>query len=43
LALLAIVIRPKSRFKFGLRDLFALTTVAALLIGPPAFWLRSIG
>lgn len=42
-ALLGIAIRPKPRFKFGLRDLLTLTTVAALAIGPLAFWLRSIG
>jgi hypothetical protein len=41
-ALLAIAIRPKPRWRFGLRDLFTLTTVAALVIGPLAFWLRSI-
>lgn len=41
--ILTIAIRPKPRFKFGLRDLFTLTTVAALTIGPLAFWLRSIG
>lgn len=41
-ALLALAIRPAPRFKFNLRDLFTLTTVAALTIGPLAFWLRSI-
>jgi hypothetical protein len=40
--LLAIAIRPKPRFKFSLVDLLTLTTVAALTIGPLAFWLRSI-
>lgn len=43
LAVIAIAIRPAPRFKFNLRDLFTLTTVAALVIGPFAFWLRSIG
>jgi hypothetical protein len=42
-ALLTIAIRPAPRFKFSLRDLLTLTTVAALVIGPLAFWLRSIG
>jgi hypothetical protein len=41
-ALLAISTRPAPRFKFSLRDLLTLTTVAALTIGPLAFWLRSI-
>jgi hypothetical protein len=41
--LLAIAIRPQPRWRFGLRDLFTLTTVAALVIGPLAFWLRGIG
>jgi hypothetical protein len=41
--LLAIVIRPAPRFKFSLRDLLTLMTVAALTVGPLAFWLRSIG
>lgn len=40
--LLAIAIRPKPRFKFSLGDLFTLTTVAALTIGPLAYWLRGI-
>jgi hypothetical protein len=42
-ALLAIAIRPKPRSRFGLRDLFTLTTVAAVVMGPLAFWLRAIG
>jgi hypothetical protein len=40
--LVAIAIRPRPRFNFSLRDLFTLSTVAALMIGPLAFWLRSI-
>jgi hypothetical protein len=40
--LLAVLTRSKPRWRFGLRDLFALTTVAALVIGPLAFWLRTI-
>jgi hypothetical protein len=39
---LAVLIRSKLRWQFGLRDLFAVTTVAALIIGPLAFWLRTI-
>lgn len=40
---LALSIRPAPRLKFSLRDLLTLTTVAAVIIGPLAFWLRAIG
>ncbi len=40
--LAAAVLRPKPRWRFGLRDLFTLTTTAGVVVGPLAFWLRSI-
>lgn len=40
--LLAIAIRPKPRWRFGLRDSFVFITSAAAIIGPLAYWLRSV-
>ena len=37
---LAVAIALQPRFRFGLRDLFVLTTVVALLIGTMAYWQR---
>lgn len=42
LGLVATALRPKPRWRFGLRDLLALTTIAAVIVGPMAYWLRSI-
>jgi hypothetical protein len=40
--LLTVLSRSKPHWQFGLRDLLAVTTAAALIIGPLAFWLRAI-
>jgi hypothetical protein len=34
--------KPKPRRQFGLRDIFVLSTVVTLIVGPLTYWLRSI-
>jgi hypothetical protein len=42
IALLATAIRPKPRWRFGLRELFVLSTIGAITIGTLAVVLRAI-